>query len=55
MDFEDKKQELQDWFVDCMEYDEVAKLYHEIVSECDIKVKYMCESIAENKNRKGAK
>ena len=36
-------------FSNCLEYKEVAALYHEIVAECEIQVDVMCGSIAKEK------
>ena len=34
---------IQEWFAQCSTIPEVAHLYHNLVSECDKQLEYMCK------------
>ena len=44
---EEMKDAIQDWFSDRRTIEGVAKLYHELVSECDTQLRYMIEVLIE--------
>lgn len=45
---EKAKMYIQDAFAECTEYTQVASLFHSIVEEAKIQVKYMCHCISED-------
>lgn len=46
---EKAKTYIQEAFAECYEYTDVASVFHSIVQEAKIQVRYMCEKIAEEK------